>query len=122
VSKASSPPPKQLKLAERDKHMSEQKQPSNFMQELDRWTDANIIYPLRTVDDLNQEDWEETVAQIKKAVRIKVLQSFRNGQKTGLRPEGFSKIEASDFSIQRQGMDIQVREVSAFADAQKPSN
>ena len=58
--------------------MSEQKRVS-FMQELDMWTEANIFGPLFHTDP-NQDDWESTEAQVKKAIRAKVLESYHNGQ------------------------------------------
>ena len=63
--------------------MSEQKKPS-FMQELDQWTDANVIGTVYNTDP-NQEDWEDRVAEVKKAIREKVLESYHNGQKAGPR-------------------------------------
>ena len=60
--------------------MSEQK--PSFMTELDMWSDANVIGPFYHVTPL-QEDWDEAVAQVKKAIRTKVLQSYRNGQAAG---------------------------------------
>jgi hypothetical protein len=71
------PAAKEFKLAERDKHMSEQK--SSFMQALDLWTDENILRPLFGTDP-NQDDWEGVEQQVKKAIRAKVLESYRNGQ------------------------------------------
>jgi len=62
--------------------MSEQK--SNFMAELDLWSEANVIGPL-AVTDANQTDWEPAVFQVKKAIRTKVLESYRNGQAAGPR-------------------------------------
>ena len=62
--------------------MSEQKQ-SSFMQELDRWTEATIINPLAEV--ANDEFDHELVEEIKKAIRTKVLESYRNGQQAGPR-------------------------------------
>ena len=51
------------------------------MQELDKWTDTNVVMPLFNTD-ANQDDWEEAVAQVKKAIREKVLQSYKNGRMT----------------------------------------
>lgn len=56
------------------------------MEELDLWSDANIIGPLATTDP-NGSDWEGVVAQVKKAVRVKVLDSYHNGQRTPARPQ-----------------------------------
>jgi len=63
--------------------MSEQK--LSFMQELDLWIDANVIDPLSTDGAEGEELTEETVEQVKKAIRQKVLESYHNGQKAGPR-------------------------------------
>jgi hypothetical protein len=91
VSEASGPLPKKFKLAERDKHMSEQKQekPKSFMEELDLWTDANVMEALYNSDP---RDWDKLAEQIKKAIREKVLESYRNGQAAGpTKPRGAFK-------------------------------
>ena len=82
------PTAKAFKLAERDKHMSEQK---SFMQELDPWSDANVVGPLSSADP-NHEEWQAVVEQVKKAIRQKVLDSYRNGQ--GVKP-GFTNRPSS---------------------------
>jgi hypothetical protein len=63
--------------------MSEEKQ-SSFMTELDRWTDANVISPL-FAGESSPDDWMEAVERVKKAIRQKVLESYRNGQVAGPR-------------------------------------
>jgi hypothetical protein len=55
------------------------------MQELNLWSEANIIGPLYNTD-LNQEDWGPTVEEVKRAIREKVLESFKNGLKAKDRP------------------------------------
>jgi len=76
---------KAFKLVERDKHMSEQeKSKSSFMQELDQWTESTVIGPL-FASETNGEDWEPAIERVKKAIREKVLQSYRNGQVAGPR-------------------------------------
>lgn len=70
--------------------MSEQKtiaRPARtgFMAELDQWTDDNVLRPLFATDP-NQEDWENVEELVKRAIREKVLQSYRNGQAAGPRP------------------------------------
>ena len=72
-----------FKLAERDINMSEQKH-SSFMQELDKWSEENVFFPLFHTDP-NQDDWQEVEPQVKKAIRQKVLESYRNGQAAGPR-------------------------------------
>ena len=59
--------------------MSEQK--TNYMQELDRWTEMTIIEPLADVGD--EDLYLQLVEQIKKGIREKVLESYRNGQGAG---------------------------------------
>jgi hypothetical protein len=78
------PAAKEFKLAERDKHMSEQKQ--SFMQQLDEWTESTVINPLLSNDDESDEYvGGETIEQIQKAIRSKVLESYRNGRVAGQR-------------------------------------
>ena len=61
--------------------MSEQQQkPKSFMQELDEWSDANVISPLL---DTFAEDLDNVEEEVKKAIRTKVLESYRNGQASG---------------------------------------
>ena len=78
-------PPKKFILPERDTKMSEQQKPKSFMEELDLWTDANVIGPLETNDPKLHEEWTSVVEQVKKAIRTKVLESYRNGQAVGPR-------------------------------------
>jgi len=66
--------------------MSEQKA-SSFMQELDQWSEQNILRPLFGTDP-NQDDWATVEEQVKKAIRTKVLESYRNGQQAGPRRQG----------------------------------
>jgi hypothetical protein len=64
--------------------MSEEKR--SFMQELDLWSETNIINPLLCNDDEPDEYiGEERIEQIQKAIREKVLESYRNGRAAGPR-------------------------------------
>ena len=72
--------------------MSEQK--TNFMSELDRWTEETIIRPwyeavetyIKSPNDPKADDAIRTMdAVIKEAVRAKILESYRNGQAAGPR-------------------------------------
>jgi hypothetical protein len=66
--------------------MFQQDKSKSFMQELDEWTEQYVIGPL--VDPgFNDPDEEEdvTFARVKKAIRDKVLDSYRNGQQAGPR-------------------------------------
>ena len=60
--------------------MSEQK--LNYLQELDLWTEENVLRPLFGSDP-NQDDWAKVEAQVKRAIRTKVLESYHNGQAVG---------------------------------------
>jgi len=60
--------------------MSEQKQ--SFMQQLDNWTQSSVIDALYNSDPI-EGNWDESVAQVKKAIREKVLESYRNGLGAG---------------------------------------
>ena len=70
--------------------MSEQeKSKSSFMQELDQWSRAEVIDPLLyagagSVED-EDFDWEGSAEKAMKAIRAKVLESYRNGLATGQR-------------------------------------
>jgi hypothetical protein len=77
---------KALKLAERDKHMSEQTKPQSFMQELDAWTDREIIAPVvRATESDELRMLAEARAGVRRSIRAKVLESYRNGQAAGPR-------------------------------------
>ena len=65
------------------------------MEELDCWTDANVI---ALAFNATQDDWEPAVAAIKQAIRAKVLESYRNGQAAG----GVAKSRPSSFRPRRQ--------------------
>jgi hypothetical protein len=64
--------------------MSEQT--TSVMQELDRWTDANMIAPLLQIAPDYREGhavaWKKTVETVMKAIRTKMLESYqRNGRR-----------------------------------------
>ena len=73
---------------------------SGFMQALDGWTQDVILEPLyeawRAVENSPDSGFEEECQQhltqlvldIKRAIREKVLESYRNGQKAGQPREG----------------------------------
>jgi hypothetical protein len=88
ASKASCPLPKHSGLPKGTNHMSEQKK--SFMQELDQWTDANVIDPLLDTgfEDFDADVLRERVGRIRQAIRQKVLESFRNGQQTAPKVAG----------------------------------
>lgn len=74
--------------------MPEQKkqptQKTNYMSQLDEWTEHNVIAPIAEVakeycdETVSKVEGEAAVRQVskavKKAVREKVLESYRNGQ------------------------------------------
>ena len=59
--------------------MSEQDKPKSFMEELDAWSAEAVISPLL-------DNGPDAIAEVKKAIREKVLWSYRNGQAAGPRP------------------------------------
>jgi len=74
--------------------MSEQKK-SSFLEELDRWAQANVIDPMMYAFAEEDEDgWQEAGARIKKAIRQKVLDSYHNGQAAGPRPARRERVYA----------------------------
>lgn len=76
------PAAKAFKFAERDKHMSEQN--LSYMQQLDQWIEQEVIDPLFAVWDGQDNGHPElNTHAVRKAIRTKVLESYRNGQKAG---------------------------------------
>ena len=85
--------------------MPEQK--PTYMQELDQWTQETIIDRIHNAfeeygDAIHEDErphldeeaaqiYEKAWTEVKKAVREKVLQSYRNGQKAGPRKEWTAK-------------------------------
>ena len=57
--------------------MSEQK--TNYMTELDAWSSEQIITPLL-------DEGVDAFGRVQKAIREKVLESYRNGLQAGARP------------------------------------
>jgi hypothetical protein len=77
------PAAKAFRLAERDKDMSE---PKTFMQQLDDWSNAIVIVPLtRACNSGDEQQYHEAALNVEKAIREKVLESYRNGQAAGPR-------------------------------------
>jgi hypothetical protein len=65
--------------------MSEQK--SNYMQQLDAWTQCTIIDPLHeAIVEGDGRKCDAVCEDVKKAIREKVLESYRNGLKAKARP------------------------------------
>ena len=55
-----------------------------YMAQLDQWSDENVIFPLSlAVSNGNDESRLAAADAVKKAIRDKVLQSYRNGQAAG---------------------------------------
>jgi hypothetical protein len=65
--------------------MSEQNKAKSYMQQLDEWTDANVISPLYVAYYENSSDSAREHAEeaVHKAIREKALESYRNGQAAG---------------------------------------
>ena len=59
--------------------MSEQK--LSYMQQLDSWTDETVIAPLL-------DNGTDAIERVQKAIREKVLESYRNGQGAGTKRGG----------------------------------
>ncbi len=56
----------------------------SYMEELDNWTNAEVIVPLmHAVESRNEETFSETARKVERAIRGKVLESYHNGQKAG---------------------------------------
>ena len=72
---------KAFKLAERDKFMSEQKA-SSFMEKLDQWSEG-LAFAL--VEGDAEGIAGDHLEDFKKAIREKVLESYRNGRNAGPR-------------------------------------
>ena len=62
--------------------MSEQQKPKSFMQELDEWTETHVAKPLLMANATPEYGWDSALEAVKKAIRTKVLESYRNGQAT----------------------------------------
>ena len=58
--------------------MSEQK--TNFMATLDEWTSENVF---RSLYETEKDNWHPVMREVEKAIRAKVLESYRNGQAAG---------------------------------------
>jgi hypothetical protein len=72
--------------------MSEQNKSASYMHELNSWIQVRVITPLAYAlsaefpsDPRNEDEIEETIEAVKKAIREKVLESYHNGQKSGTR-------------------------------------
>ncbi len=86
-------------MSEQRSNAAEQKPQKGFMAELDAWAEKVIIEPLKQalidVERAPEKEFREEaegiliteVAVIKKAIREKVLESYRNGQAAGPRKE-----------------------------------
>jgi hypothetical protein len=59
--------------------MSEEKQ--SFMQQLDAWADREVVMPL--LDPADEAEGDAVIEKVHKAIRAKVLESYRNGQAAG---------------------------------------
>ncbi|HXG35486.1 MAG TPA: hypothetical protein VNL15_00795, partial [Dehalococcoidia bacterium] len=56
----------------------------SYMQELDEWTDQSVIEPLRYAWAKGPDEAEQVAeGLVRKAIRQKVLESYRNGQQAG---------------------------------------
>ncbi len=60
----------------------------SYFEDLDAWLTAVLIV---TEDDEDEEQW---FVRVKKQIKDKVLESYRNGQKAGVKPASEEKPEA----------------------------
>ena len=67
--------------------MSEQEKRPSFFEELDKWVDSKLE-SLGEIGDIDL--YSQEVEKFKKAIREKVLESYRNGQKAG--PRKFQEV------------------------------
>jgi hypothetical protein len=64
----------------------EDKPKKSYMQELDDWTNAEVIVPMmHAVRSGDEQTFSETARTVERAIRAKVLDSYHNGQKAGPR-------------------------------------
>ena len=68
--------------------MSEQEKPKSFMEELDQWIEEEVFENLYAIWNESQDGrLDASASSVKKAIRQKVLDSYRNGQEAG-QPKG----------------------------------
>ena len=62
--------------------MPHQSKSNGFMAELDRWVEQNVIDPLgrALAEEESAEELGQSVSRIKREIRERVLDSYRNGQ------------------------------------------
>ena len=65
--------------------MYEQAKAKSFMQQLGQWVEGAVVTPLLEHED--EITLEVTIVGVKKAIREKVLESYRNGQQAVPAPE-----------------------------------
>ena len=86
--------------------MSEQEKKSSFMQELNKWSEAEIISPLLYAGAQSVEDQEFDCAEIGEEkielIRVKVLESYRNGLAGRREADGPSRPEYPRKGYQRK--------------------
>ena len=62
----------------------------SYMAQLDQWSDENVIFPLSlATTNGNEQSVAAAKDAAKKAIRAKVLESYRNGQAAG--PSKFTR-------------------------------
>ena len=67
--------------------MPKQEKPKSFMQELDQWIEEEVFENLYAIWNESQDgNMNATAESVKKAIRGKVLESYKNGIKAGARP------------------------------------
>ncbi len=73
--------------------MSEQEKPMSYMEQLDQWIEEEVLEKLYDLWQRSQDgDMEASAAEVKKAIREKIRESYHNGQKAGpYKPRGAFK-------------------------------
>jgi hypothetical protein len=63
--------------------MSEQK--INYMAQLDAWTESNVLAPLLWTGEEGETEElsDDTLQRVKQGIRQKVLESYKNGLRSG---------------------------------------
>jgi hypothetical protein len=57
-----------------------------YMHDMDKWIDENVIDLLLADEDGADELTDETVSKVKSAICEKLLESYHNGQSSGVLP------------------------------------
>ena len=85
MSTASCPLPEHSGLPKGTKHMSDySEKTSSLLEELDRWSESHVISRIYAVE-IGEQDWKDSLAETKKAIRSKVYEGYWLGVAEGQR-------------------------------------